>query len=133
MLEVEIHLAALLGVIGLFGTNAYLLLLLRKLATQRHQIEGTFTGAATRRLRALQLGVTLDTILLATLLELSGGVTNPFCAFPIIHGSACLPAPSPLVAAGGVPCPRARRCARTCPAHLQRAPPRVGDRGRGLL
>ena len=64
-LEVDIHLTALLGVIGLeFGTNAYLLLLLRKLATQRHAgVEGTFTGAAaTRRLRALQLGVTvLDT------------------------------------------------------------------------
>ncbi len=36
-LEVEIHLAALLGVIGLeFGTNAYLLLLIRERATQRH-------------------------------------------------------------------------------------------------
>lgn len=109
VLEVEIHLAALLGVIGLeFGTNAYLLLLLRKLATQRHSgIEGTFTGAAaTRRLRALQLGVTLlDTTLLATLLELSGGVTNPFCAFLIIHvalGAVLLPLRHSLVAAGGV-------------------------------
>ncbi len=108
-LEVQIHLAALLGVIGLeFGTNAYLLLLLRRLATQRHAgVEGTFTGPfATRRLRALQLGVTiLDTVLLATLLELSGGVANPFCAFLIIHvalGAVLLPLRHSLVAAGAV-------------------------------
>ncbi len=108
-LDVEIHLAATLGVIGLeFGTNAYLLLLLRKLAAQRQaRVEGTFSGAAaTQRLRALQLGVTiLDTLLLATLLELTGGVTNPFCAFLIIHvalGAVLLPLRHSLVAAGAV-------------------------------
>lgn len=108
-LHVEIHLAALLGVIGLeFGTNSALLLLLRKLAAQRHAgVEGVFTGpAATQRLRALQLAVTvLDTLLLATLLELSGGVANPFCAFLIIHvalGAVLLPLRHSLVAAAGV-------------------------------
>lgn len=108
-LHVEIHIAALLAVIGLeFGTNASLLLLLRSAASERHAgVEGAFSGPdATNRLRYLQLAVTvLDTLLLAMLLELSGGTANPFCAFLVIHvalAAVLLPLKHSIVAAGFV-------------------------------
>lgn len=110
VLGVEIPVAALLAVIALeFGTNGLLLGLLRDAAARRHREhsstgEGTLVGPSSQsRLHALQLGITiLDTVLLATLLGLTGGTANPFCAFLIIHvalGAVLLPLRHSLVAA----------------------------------
>lgn len=111
-LGVEIPLAALLGVIGVeFGTNGALLLALRRVAALRQRGapvagEGAVGSAATGRLHAVQLGVSvLDTLLLTVLLALSGGISNPFCAFLVIHvalAAVLLPLRHSLVAAAAV-------------------------------
>lgn len=92
-LGIEIPLAPSFAVIAIeFGTNAFLLAVLRRAAMDRHagavaDGEGTLVGPSAKpRLHALQLGVTLlDTILVASLLGLAGGTANPFCAFLVVY------------------------------------------------
>ncbi|MEM9381874.1 MAG: ATP-binding protein [Planctomycetota bacterium] len=88
-LRIDIPLAALLAVIGVeLGTNVGLLALQRR-EVRRRMRPGHDAAAERRsdaRLRALQLGVTiLDVVLLAALLSLTGGTSNPFCAFLVVH------------------------------------------------
>lgn len=88
MLRLDIPIAALLGVIAIeFGTNAGLLVILRKLVASRFGgIEGAGDALPPRRIRNLQLAVlVLDTLLLTALLALTGGTSNPFCAFMVVH------------------------------------------------
>jgi len=108
ILEVEIPLPALFTILLVeFGTNAGLLLfqqnelLLRESDAQEGPSE--FTD---RRLQLVKLGVTLlDIGLLSTLLSLTGGATNPFCGFLLVHvalGSVLLPLRHSLVAVGAL-------------------------------
>ncbi|MEM1452653.1 MAG: ATP-binding protein [Planctomycetota bacterium] len=88
-LQIEIPIAALLAVIGVeIGTNLALLEIQRREVRRRLRTSAD-AGAERRsdaRLRALQLGVTLlDIVLLAALLSLTGGTSNPFCAFLVVH------------------------------------------------
>lgn len=112
-LGLPIPLAAIFTVIGVeFGTNVILLIILRGSSRTRHgsddptrEVSGS--GWASRgRLHALQLGATLlDTVLLALLLEVTGGIYNPFCVFLVIHvalAAVLLPLRHSMVAAGVV-------------------------------
>ena len=112
-LGLPIPLLAIFGVIGVeFGTNAVLLAILRRASRAPHGAgepasDPPGAGWASReRLQALQLGATvLDTFLLALLLEVTGGIYNPFCVFLVIHvalASVLLPLRHSMVAAGAV-------------------------------
>jgi len=108
-LGVDLPLAALFGVIGVeFGTNAMLLGVLRGVvARRREEQSGEGAGAhVPSRLRALVLGVTLlDLVLLTSLLALTGGTANPFCAFLVVHlalAAVLLPLPLTLAAVAAV-------------------------------
>ncbi len=93
VLGLPIPLAAVFGVIGIeFGTNAILLVMLRWSSRARHgsedpTAEASGVGWASReRLQAVQLGATLlDAGLLVLLLEVTGGIYNPFCVFLVLH------------------------------------------------
>lgn len=113
VLGLPIPLAAIFAVIGVeFGTNVILLMVLRGSSRTRHGSddptrEALGSGWASReRLQALQLGATLlDTVLLALLLEVTGGIYNPFCVFLVIHvalAAVLLPLRHSMVAAGAV-------------------------------
>ncbi|MEM6674452.1 MAG: ATP-binding protein [Planctomycetota bacterium] len=87
-LGVEIPLVAPFAVLVVeFATNAALLGVLRQEVRRRQRDP---EAAAERRtdswLRLLQLGVTvLDIALLTALLSLTGGTSNPFCSFLVVH------------------------------------------------
>lgn len=83
LLGVQIPMAWLLGVIAVeFCTNAALFAYLRHVWAGPGQAEVAGQG----RLEWVQLGVTiLDTLFLGVLLGMTGGTSNPFCAFLVIY------------------------------------------------
>ena len=107
-LDVEIPLPALFTILLVeFGTNAGLLLFQQNELQMRESDAGEGPNEFTdRRLQLVKLGVTLlDIGLLATLLSLTGGATNPFCGFLLVHvalGSVLLPLRHSLVAVGAL-------------------------------
>ncbi|QDV08256.1 Sensor histidine kinase RegB [Planctomycetes bacterium Poly30] len=84
LLGVEIPLGLLLGVIAVeFGTNAVLLSVFGKLVASA---PAPNESSGLDRLQATQLAVTvLDTLFLGVLLGMTGGTSNPFCAFLVIY------------------------------------------------
>ncbi len=107
-LDVEIPLPALFTILLVeFGTNAGLLLFQQnELMLRESDADEGPNEFTDRRLQLVKLGVTLlDIGLLATLLSLTGGATNPFCGFLLVHvalGSVLLPLRHSLVAVGAL-------------------------------
>lgn len=107
-LEVDISLPALFAVLAVeFGTNAGLLLFQRKeLLLRDEDADDSPNPFTDRRLQLVKLGVTLlDIGLLSTLLSLTGGASNPFCGFLVVHvalASVLLPLRHALVAVGAL-------------------------------
>ncbi|MGD2017022.1 MAG: ATP-binding protein [Planctomycetota bacterium] len=107
-LDVDISLPALFAVLAVeFGTNAGLLVFQRRELLLREADSEEQPNAFTdRRLQLVKLGVTLlDIALLSTLLSLTGGASNPFCGFLLVHvalASVLLPLRHSLVAVGAL-------------------------------
>lgn len=87
LLNVHIPLGMLLAVIALeFLNNAALLVVLRRWVSDAPNSLEVSEGAD--RLQRIQLGVTIfDTLMLGVLLGLTGGLSNPFCAFLVIYAA----------------------------------------------
>ncbi len=87
VLNVDIPLGLLLAVIAAeFMSNAVLLIGLRWWVSSAPTSLEVRAGAD--RLQRIQLGVTLfDTVMLGVLLALTGGPSNPFCAFLVIYAA----------------------------------------------
>ena len=87
LLRVELPNATLLAVIAAeFASNALLLIIVRR------WVVSTPTSSDGAKdvdgLQSIQLGVTiLDTVFLGVLLALTGGLSNPFCAFLVIYAA----------------------------------------------